>query len=69
MDTDVGSSSGVYYTSQNVWMRDLSNGKVVFNPKSTSYVVNLGASYKFLNGTTVSSLTLGALSGVVLLKT
>lgn len=67
MDTDIGVASGSYYQTQNVYMRDFSNGKVISNPSSSSQTVSLGASYRLLSGAVVSSVTLSAYSGEVLL--
>jgi hypothetical protein len=67
MDTDIGAATGFYYSSQNVYMRDFTKGKVLLNPSSRSYTVNLGLNYRLLDGTIVSSVTLNAWSGEVLL--
>ena len=66
----VGSATNTMYQSQGVYMRDFSNGKAIVNPSSTqSYTVNLPANtYKDLYGNSKSSITLGAASGIVLLK-
>lgn len=63
----LGSPSGSYYLSQNVYMRNFADGLVLFNPSDNSYNVNLGGNYHLVNGTAVSSINLGAWSGVVLL--
>ena len=67
MDTPVGSPTGAYYKSQNVYMRDFTGAKVLFNPYSTAYTINLGRTYRTLNGATVSSITLNAYSAEILL--
>ena len=67
MDTTIGSPTNAYYSSQNVYMRDYSAGKVLFNPSSTSRTVSLGGTYRLLDGTMVSSVTLNAYSGEILL--
>jgi hypothetical protein len=66
MDTNISSPLSAYYSSQNIYMRDFTGGKVLFNPTSSSCIVNLGSSYKLLNGTVVSSLTIGAYNGEIL---
>jgi hypothetical protein len=68
MDTQIGSSTGAYYPSQNVYMRDFTGGKVLFNPTGNSNTINLGGTYKTVGGSTVSSVTLSAYSGEILLK-
>jgi len=68
MDTQIGSPTGAYYYSQNTYMRDFTGGKVVVNLASSSYAVNLGGTYKLLDGTTVSSVTLNSYSGEILLS-
>jgi hypothetical protein len=66
MATDIGSPTGARYSSQNVLMRDFSGGKVLYNYGSTSRTVNLGGSYRLLNGTVVTSITLSGYSGEIL---
>ena len=68
MDTDIGQPTGAYYISQNVYMRDFTGGKALFNPSASSYTVNLGGTYKLLDGATVSSVTLNSYSGEILLS-
>lgn len=65
--TDLGSPTGAYYSSQNVYVRNFQNGIALLNPSSSPYTVNLGANYQAQDGTIVSSLTLAAYSGAVLL--
>ena len=67
MDVDVGSPTGAYYISQNVYMRDYTGGKVLFNPSGNSYTVNLGGNYKLLDGTVVSSIIMEPWTGEILL--
>ena len=64
--TNLGSPTDAYYSSQNVYMRDFTNGLALLNPSASSYYVNLGRDYKLPNGTTVSSLVLGPFSGEIL---
>src|SRR6266571_1871361 len=66
----IGSPTTSYYSSQNVYMRDFTNGLVMVNPSSTTqYSVSLpSGKYKDLYGNTISgSYTLPVHSGVVLL--
>ena len=67
MDTQIGSPTGAYYQSQNVYMRDYTAGKVLFNPTNNSYTVNLGNTY-YLNGVPITRIVLAAYSGEQLLK-
>ena len=66
MTSNLGSPSGAYYKIQSVYQRDFTNGKVVVNPSDASYTVNLGGNYQLLDGTTVSSISLGPWSGEIL---
>jgi hypothetical protein len=66
METNIGSPTGEYYSSQNVWMRDFTGGKILFNPLDTQYTVSLGGTYTLADGTTVTSVTLAARSGEIL---
>lgn len=68
MDTNIGSPTDQYYSSQNVYMRDFTGGKVLFNPSANSYTINLGGTYKLLNGTSVTSIGLGPYTGEILLS-
>ena len=65
----IGSASGQFYASQNVYMRDFTNGKAMVNPSSTqTYTVTLPANtFQDLYGNAVNSVTLGIHSGIVLL--
>jgi len=67
MDTALGQPTNTYYQSQNVYMRDFTGGKALVNPSANSYTVSLGGTYKLLDGTTVSSVTLQPHSGEILL--
>jgi hypothetical protein len=69
MDTNIGAPTGAYYQSQSVYMRDFTAGKVISNPTSISRTVNLGASYKLLDGSIRSTVTLAAYSAEILLTT
>ncbi|HZS90383.1 MAG TPA: putative glycoside hydrolase [Chloroflexota bacterium] len=67
----IGSATNSMYQSQNVWMRDFSNGKAIVNPSSrATYSISLPANtYKDLYGNAMNSVTLGPASGIVLLGT
>ncbi len=66
MDAPIGDPTNAYYQSQNVYMRDFTNGKAIFNPTANTYTINLNGTYKTLSGTTVTTITIGAYSGEVL---
>jgi hypothetical protein len=48
-------------------MRNYTSGKVLFNPSESTYTINLGQTYRLLNGLSVSSVTLGSHSAEILL--
>jgi hypothetical protein len=66
----VGNPINDYYiiAGTHVYARDFSNGKVLVNPTTSSYTISLGGNYKNLDGSTVSSITMNAHSGEILLK-
>jgi hypothetical protein len=64
----LGSPIYYFYSFASVYARDFNMGKVLVNPKTSSYTVNLGSQYKTLDGRIVSSVTLDAHSGIILLK-
>jgi hypothetical protein len=68
MDTNIGQQTGAYYSSQSVYIRDFTSGKVLFNPSANSYNVSLEGNYQLLNGTVVSSIILAPWSGEILLS-
>jgi hypothetical protein len=51
----IGQAIGSRYFSQNVYIRDFSNGKVLFNPTANSYTVSLETNY--IDPTTNQQLT------------
>jgi hypothetical protein len=62
---------GAYYqiSSTQVFARDFVKGKVLVNPSSTPYTVNIGGSYSTFDGLKVSSsMTIPAYTGVILLS-
>ena len=68
MDTNIGKAKGAYYASENVYIRDFTDGKVLLNPSADSYIVNLGGNYQFMNGTVVSSIVLAPYTGEILMS-
>ena len=64
----LGSPVSDYDEFVSVYARDFENGKVLVNPSSSSYTVSLGGNYKTLDGQTVSSVTLGGHTALILLK-
>jgi hypothetical protein len=69
MDTDIGLPSGAYYQTQDVHSRDFTNGKVLLNPSSNTYVVsNLVGDFTYLSGQSAASITLAPYSGEILIK-
>jgi hypothetical protein len=69
MDTNIGSPTGAYYQSQDVYMREFSAGKVLLNPSDAQCTVgDLGGSFDDLSGQTVTSVTLAPHSGEILVK-
>lgn len=66
--TDLGSPQGSRYMWQGLWRRDYSKGFVLTNqPLEPTRTVQLGGTYDRVSGGSVSSVTLGATSGAVLL--
>lgn len=65
----IGSPSGDYYSAQGVYMRDYTNGRAVVNPDSANaYTVTFPAgTYTDLYGNAITSVTMPAISGLVLL--
>jgi len=65
----IGAATDAMYRSQNVYMRDFTNGKAIVNPSTNvTYTVSLPANaYKDLYGHAVGVVTLGPESGIVLL--
>jgi hypothetical protein len=69
--TDLGTPQGSRYQWNGLWRRDFSNGFALTNePGSSTRTVQLDSSYRRLSsGSQVSSVTLGAASGAVLIGT
>jgi hypothetical protein len=65
----IGSPTAPYYAYQSIYARDFTNGIVLFNPGTSSYVINLSTTYKTLDGTAVNSVTISGHSGIILKKT
>lgn len=66
----MGVPTNTYYASQNVYMRDYSNGRAIVNPDPTNtYSVTLPSGvYKDLYGNQLNSVSLASGTGIVLLK-
>ena len=64
----IGSPINEYYSIGSVYARDFAEGKVLVNPTTSSYTVDLKSECKTLDGQTVSSVTLNAHSGIILLR-
>ena len=65
-NVDVGPPAGGYAKRDGVYQRDFRDGRALVNPTSESYVVELGGTYRDLNGIERSSVVLGPHSGEVL---
>ena len=69
-DTELGAAKGARYEWQGLIRRDFANGFVLLNPPGAdTQTVSLGATYGRLDGSHVSSVTLPASRGAVLLGT
>jgi len=66
-DVSLGSPVNEYYSVGSVYARDFAGGKVLVNPTTSIYTVNLDGEYKTLDGQRVSNVTLDAHSGIILL--
>jgi len=67
-DVSLGSPVNEYYSIGSVYARDFAKGKVLVNPTTSSYTVNLDSEYETLYGQIVYSVTLDAHSGLILLS-
>jgi len=56
---DLGTAKGAYAKIGNVYQRSFSAGRVLVNPTTSTYTVQLGATYHTLAGAAVTSVTLG----------
>lgn len=65
-DTGVGTPVRAYANVGGVYQRQFTNGKVVLNPTTTGVTLDLGGSYRTLQGNVVTSLWLAPHSGNVL---
>jgi hypothetical protein len=63
---NIGDPVGSYANVNGVYERQFSNGWVYVNPTTTTVTVDLGGSYRTLEGTVVTSLTLPPHAGDVL---
>ncbi|MGI8824504.1 MAG: hypothetical protein ACR2JC_02450, partial [Chloroflexota bacterium] len=68
-EAQIGSPADDFYASQNVYMRDFSNGLALVNPSSRSpFTISLPAGrYQDLYGNAISTYTMQPHSGLVLL--
>lgn len=67
-DTDLGNAAGARYTWNNLMRRDFKNGMVLLNePQAPTRTVTLPGAFKNLDGATVTTVTLTASQGVILL--
>src|SRR3989344_4532269 len=68
-DLQLGLASGDYFTQSTVLVRNFENGKVLLNLKnSASPTIDLGGTFTTLQGSTVTSVSLGAYTGLILLN-
>jgi hypothetical protein len=63
---DLGKPSGPYSKSANVYQRSFAGGRVLVNPTGASYTVKLGGTFHTLDGKAVTTVSLGADTGVIL---
>jgi len=64
----IGSPINEYYSIGSVYARDFAEGKVLVNPTTSPYTVDLDSEYKTLDDRTVFNVTLDAHSGIILLR-
>ncbi len=68
--TDIGEPLEYYHLrGDNIYEREFENVLVLVNPGESSSTVNLGAQFRTLTGSIVSSITLEPKSGIILYKT
>lgn len=67
--SDVGSPVGARFQVGAAWRRNYAGGTVIVNPSASPVTVQLEQPYILDNGTSTSSVTLGATSGAVLRST
>ncbi len=67
-ETNLGSPIGPYYTTQNIYMRDFTGGKVLSNPSENPVTIYLADNFWLLNNTKIFALTLSGYSGEILLN-
>lgn len=66
MPKEIGLPTSAMYGAGEGYVRDFDHGRSVVNPTAGTVTLNLGGSYRRLDGSTVSSVTLPAHSGEVL---
>ncbi|MDY6834825.1 MAG: hypothetical protein SVY53_08535 [Chloroflexota bacterium] len=64
----IGSPLDGKYKADGVWQRDYSEGRVLVNPTTNTYTIDLGGTYATVDGAMVSSVTLGANGAEILLN-
>ncbi len=62
----IGSPKSNYVASGNGFLRDFTTGKVLVNPGSSSWKVNLGGTYRDVNGKRMTTVTLPPHTGLIL---
>jgi hypothetical protein len=67
---DIGSPTESYHiiSGTHVYEREFTTSKVLVNPTYSSYNINLGGTYKTINGNTVSTITVPPHTGMILFK-
>lgn len=68
LNVSLGYPVNNYYSVTSVFSRDFERGRVLVNPTQSSYSVNLGGTYKTLEGQLFDEVTLNAHSGMILLR-
>lgn len=69
-DISIGAPINDYYVIPNshVYARDFSNAKVLVNPTSNPYVINLQGTFRTLVGDLISEITMGSHTGIMLIR-
>jgi hypothetical protein len=66
--TNIGSPIGACYQSQNIYVRNFTNGIVLFNPTNNPHQITLDKNYYLLNGTRVLQVLVGSWNGQILIS-
>jgi hypothetical protein len=67
-DVSLGSPVDEYYLVDLIYVRDFEEGKVLVNPTQSAHTIYLDEDYETLDGEVVSSVTLAAKTGTILLR-